>query len=77
MELIARNQRQKELLAEDTFWQDEIRHSLYVPGPEDTRVNFATAQVLGNQWAIPYRVAAPMAWEYPYAYGQLQESLKD
>ena len=76
-ELIARDQRQKELLAEDTFWQDEIRDLLYVPGPEDTPVNFAYRSGFRQVQVIPYRVAAPMAWEYPYAYGQLQESLTD
>ena len=76
-ELIRRDQRQKDLFAEDMFWQDEIRSSLYVPGPEDTPVNFAYRSGLGQVMAIPYRVAAPMAWEYPYAYGQLQESLTD
>ncbi len=76
-ELIRRDQEQKDLLAEDTFWQNEIRDSLYVPGPEDTPVNFAYRSGFGQVQAIPYRVAAPMAWEYPYAYGQLQESLTD
>ncbi len=76
-ELIARDQRQKELFAADEFWKTEIRDSLYVPGPDDTPVNFAYRSGLGQVEAIPYRVAAPMAWEYPYAYGQLQESLTD
>ncbi len=34
-ELIARDQRQKELYADDSFWQDEIQSSLYIPGPDD------------------------------------------
>ncbi len=76
-ELIRHDQRQKELFAEGIFWQDEIRSSLYVPGPEDTPVNFAYRSGFGQVMAIPYRVAAPMAWEYPYAYGQLKESLTD
>ncbi len=77
MELIHRDQRQKDLFADDAFWQNEIRSSLYVPGPEDTAINFAYRLGPGRTMAIPYRVAAPMAWEYPYAYGQLQESLTD
>ncbi len=77
MELIHPDQRQKDLFAEDKFWQDEIWESLYVPGLEDTPVNFAYRLGLGQVMAIPYRVAAPMAWEYPYASGQLQESLTD
>ncbi len=76
-ELICRDQEQKDLFAEDVFWQNEIRNSLYVPGPEDTTVNFAYRPGLGQVMAIPYWVAAPMAWEYPYAYGQLQESRID
>ena len=78
-ELIRHDQEHKRLLAADEFWQKEIRDSLYVPGPDDTPVNFAYRSGLGRIEAIPYpyRVAAPMAWEYPYAYGQLQESLTD
>ncbi len=76
-ELIRRDQRQKDLFAEDMFWQDEIRSSLYVPGPEDAPVNFAYRSGLRQVMAIPYRVATPMAWVYPYAHGQLQESLTD
>ncbi len=77
MELIARDQRQKDLFAADSFWQDEIRSSLYVPGPEDTLINFAYRLGPGQTMAIPYRVAAPMAWEYPYVHDQLQESITD
>ncbi len=77
MELIALDQRQNELFVEDKFWQDEIRDSLYVPGPEDAPVNFDYRSGLGQTMAISYRVAAPMAWEYPYAYGKLKESLTD
>ena len=76
-ELIRRDQKHKDLFAEDMFWQEEIRSSLYVPGPEDTPANFAYRSGLGRVMAIPYWVAAPMAWEYPYAYSQLQESLTD
>ena len=76
-ELISRDQDQKELLAADEFWKTEIQNSLYVPGPDDIPVNFAYCSGLGQTKAIPYWVAAPMAWEYPYAYGQLQESLTD
>ncbi len=77
VELIAHDQKQKDLLNADKFWQEEIRNSIYVPGPDDTPVNFAIRPNLGQIKAIPYRVAAPMAWEYPYACGQLQESLTD
>ncbi len=76
-EPIGRDHDQKELFAADEFWKTEIQNSLYVPGPDDTPVNFAYRSGLGRIEAIPYRVAAPMAWEYPYAYGQLQESLTD
>ncbi len=76
-ELIARDQRQKDLLNPDKFWQEEIQNSIYVPGLDDTPVNFAIRPNLGQIKAIPYRVAAPMAWECPYACGQLQESLTD
>ena len=76
-ELIDRDQRQKDLLNADKFWQEEIQNSIYVPGPDDTPVNFAIRPSLGQVQAIPYRVATPMAWEYPYACGQLQESLMD
>ncbi len=71
------DQEQKERFAADEFWKTEIQDSLYVPGPDDAPVNFAYRPSLGQARAIPYRVAAPMALEYPYAYGQLQESLPD
>ncbi len=61
IELIARDQRQKNLFADDSFWQDEIRNSVYVPGLVDIPVNFAVRTSLGQTMAIPYRVAAPMA----------------
>ena len=77
VELIAHDQRQKDLFAADSFWQDEIRSSLFVPGPEDTPINFAYRSGPGQTMAIPYRVAAPMAWEYPYVHDQLQESITD
>ncbi len=76
-ELIARDQAQTEGVKNDEFWQDQIYRSQYVPGPYDTPVNFAVRMALGRVMAIPYRVIAPMAWEYPYAYGQLQESITD
>ncbi len=76
-ELIARDQRQKDLIGADQFWQEELRNSVYTPGPDDTPVTFAIRPSLGQIQAIPYWVAAPMAWEYPYAYGHLQESLTD
>ncbi len=77
MELIHHDQRQKDLFADDAFWQSEIWSLLYVPGQKDTPVNFAYRSGLGQTMAISYRVAAPMAWEYPYAHGQLQESHTD
>ncbi len=76
-ELIGPDQDQKARFAADEFWKTEIHNSLYVPGPADTLVNFAYRSSLRRVEAIPYRVAAPMAWEYPYAYGQMQESLTD
>ncbi len=53
-----------------------MQRALYFPGETDTTVNFAVRADSGMK-AIPYRVAAPMAWEYPYAFGQAQESLQD
>ncbi len=76
-QLLDRDQAQKELFDKDQFWKDEIENTQYVPGPDDTPVNFAVRAGLGRIVAIPYWVAAPMAWEYPYAYGQLQESITD
>ncbi len=76
-ELITRDQRQKDLIDPDQFWQVEIINSVYTPGADDTLVKFTIKAQLGRVKAIPYRVAAPMAWEYPYAHGQLQESLMD
>ncbi len=47
-------------------------------GTRDRRnQTFAVRAGLGRYKAIPYWVAAPMTWEYPYAYGQVQESLMD
>ncbi len=63
-------------LARDSFWVAEIECALYLPCETDTTVNFAVRTDTGMK-AIPYRVAAPMAWEYPYAFGQAQESLRD
>ncbi len=76
-ELLARDQAQQEGVKNDQFWQDVIYSTQYVPGPDDTPVNFAVRTGLGRIMAIPYRVVAPMAWEYPYANGQLQESITD
>ncbi len=53
-----------------------MERALYLPGESDTTVNFAVKTDTGMK-AIPYRVAAPMAWEYPYAFGQAQEPLQD
>ncbi len=50
--------------------------ALYLPAETDTPVNFAVDTSTGRM-AIPYWVAAPMAWEYPYAFGQAQEPLQD
>ncbi len=63
-------------LANDSFWAEEMERALYLPGETDTTVNFAVKTESGMK-AIPYRVAAPMAREYPYAFGQDQESLQD
>ncbi len=50
--------------------------ALYLPTETDTPVNFVVETSTGRM-AIPYRVAALMAWEYPYAFGQAQEPLQD
>ncbi len=50
--------------------------ALYKPGKLDTPVNF-TVGTGSEKMAIPYRVAVPVAWEYPYTFGQAQESLQD
>ncbi len=71
-----RAQENRVSLARDSFWAEEIDRALYLPGETDTAVNFAVNTDTGMK-AIPYRVAAPMAWEYPYAFGQAQESLQD
>ena len=53
-----------------------MQRALYFPAERDTPVNFAVETATGKM-AIPYRVVAPMAWEYPYTFGQAQESLQD
>ena len=75
-ELEARALENREALARDSFWAEEMERALYLPGESDTTVNFAVKTDTGMK-AIPYRVAAPMAWEYPYAFGQAQEPLQD
>ena len=72
----AREARQRQTLAEDEYWQDQVRWSLYQPGPTESPVNFVGQGYMGVM-AIPYHVLAPMAWEYPYAFGQAQESVLD
>ncbi len=56
-------------LASDSFWAEEMARALYYPGEADTTVNFAVQTDTGMK-AIPYRVATPMALEYPYAFEQ-------
>ncbi len=75
-ELDARAKEYRESLANDSFWAEQIDRALYLPGEADTTVNFA-AETDSRMKAIPYRVVAPMAWEYPYAFGQAQEPLQD
>ncbi len=75
-ELEARALENREALAKDSFWAEEMERALYLPGETDTTVNFAVKTDTGMK-AIPYWVAAPMAWEYPYAFGQAQEPLQD
>ncbi len=75
-ELDERAQEKRDALARDSFWPEEMDRALYLPGETDTTVNFAVETSTGRK-AIPYRVAAPMAWEYPYAFGQAQEPLQD
>ncbi len=71
-----RAQENREALARDSFWAAEMERASYLPGETDTTVNFAVETDDGKK-AIPYRVAAPMTWEYPYAFGQAQEPLQD
>ncbi len=66
----------RDSLARDSFWAVEMERALYFPCETDTTVNFAVKTYTGMK-ALPYRVSAPMAWEYPYAFGQAQESLQD
>ncbi len=75
-ELEARALENREALARDIFWAEEIERALCLPGEADTTVNFAVKTDMGMK-AIPYQMAAPMAWEYPYAFGQAQEPLQD
>ncbi len=53
-----------------------MERALYFQAELDTPVNFAVETPTGKM-AIPYRVAAPMAWGYLYTFGQAQESLQD
>ena len=75
-ELDARAKENRESLANDSFWPEQMDRALYLPGEADTTVNFAEETDSGMK-AIPYQVVAPMAWEYPYAFGQAQEPLQD
>ncbi len=75
-ELDNRAQENREALSRDSFWADQMQRALCFPAELDTPINFAVETPSGKM-AIPYRVAAPMAWEYPYTFGQAQESLQD
>ncbi len=75
-ELNKRAQENREALARDSFWAEHMERALYFPAEADTPVNFVVETATGKM-AIPYRVAAPMAWEYPYAFGQVQQPLQD
>ncbi len=77
MGLLALDQKQEWRINSDPYWQREIDEFLYYPGPDSIPGNFAVRLGHEQYKAIPYRVAAPMAWEYPYAYGQVQESITD
>ncbi len=76
VELDNRAQENREALSRDSFWTDQMQRALYFSAELDTPVNFMVETPDGKM-AIPYRVAAPMAWEYPYTCGQAQESLQD
>ena len=75
-ELDERARENREASAHDSFWAKQIDRALYHPGEADTTANFTVSTPSGMK-AIPYRVAAPMAWEYPYVFGQAQEPLQD
>ncbi len=75
-ELDERAQGNREALARDSFWAEHMERALYLPAETDTPVNFAVESSTGKM-AIPYQMAAPMAWEYSYAFGQAQEPLQD
>ncbi len=61
---------------QDSFWTDQVTWSLYFTTPMGIPVNFMGEGYNGTM-AVPYHVVAPMAWEYPYAFGQAQESVLD
>ncbi len=75
-ELDDRAQENLDAFRRDSFWADQMEHALYYPTKQDGPVNF-TVESASGKMAIPYRIAAPMAWEYPYTFGQAQESLQD
>ncbi len=75
-ELANKTEDQRAALHANSFWADQMESALYHPGELYTPVNFKV--VKGQEkMAIPYRVAAPIAWEYSYAFGQAKESLQD
>ncbi len=54
----------RETLHQDSFWADQMERALNYPGERDTPVNFRLETSYGKM-AISYRIASPMAWEYP------------
>ncbi len=64
-EFLACDQEQEKRVFSDPFWQKEVEDTLFLPGPADTPVNFAVRVGHEQYMTIPYRVATPMAWEYP------------
>ncbi len=75
-QLAGRAHKQREALRLDSFWADKMERALCKPGELDTPINYTVDTVL-EKVAIPYRVAAPMAWEYPYMFRQATGSPSD
>ncbi len=73
--LACRDGKQQNALRADSFWADQMENALYFPAECDTPVNFVV--MYAAKMVILYRVAAPMAWEYPYAFGQAHKSVQD
>ncbi len=75
-ERLARKHQQDTQWSKDAYWKAELKKNYYLPGPDASPVNFSY-QLKGSTLAVPYHVVGPMAWEYPYHNGQVQEDLPD